>query len=164
MHDGWPDTACGVADRQVMQKYSDNFPLVINTFLCSDATAHMVEEVRNSSSVIPKAMIWSYIINGLMVYLMLTTYCFCLTNLGEAFESDTGCPFIAVFTNTAGSAAGGAGITCVLIFLISFSVTNYMASCSRQVFAFARNGGLPFHTWIATVTECLWTLSNDADL
>lgn len=44
--------------------------------LGSDATAHMAEETRNASLVIPRAMVWSYVINGLMVFLMLITYCF----------------------------------------------------------------------------------------
>ena len=51
-------------------------------------------------------MMWSYVLNGFMVLLMLITYCFCLTNLEEAFDSPTGYPFIAVFTNTTGSRSG----------------------------------------------------------
>ena len=111
----------------------------------------MAEETRDASSVIPKAMIWSYFINGLMVFLMLVTYCFCLADLAAAANSPTGYPFIAVFANATGSPAGGAGITCVIIILIVFSVTNYMASCSRQVFAFARDKGFPFYTWMSKV-------------
>lgn len=115
----------------------------------SDATVHMAEETRNASSVIPRAMMWSYVINGFMVFLMLVTYCFCLTDLAAATDSPTGYPFIAVFVNATGSAAGGAGITCLIVVLIVFSVTNYMASCSRQVFAFGRDKGLPFYTWVS---------------
>lgn len=111
----------------------------------------MAEETRNASSVIPKAMMWSYFINGLMVFLMLITYCFCLTDLAEAFHSPTGYPFIAVFANATGSAAGAAGITSLMIVLIVLSVTNYMAASSRQVFAFGRDKGLPFYTWISKV-------------
>lgn len=86
---------------------------------------------------------------------MLITYCFCLTDLAEAFESPTGYPFIAVFAYTTGSPEAGAGLTCVLIVLILFSVTNYMASCSRQVFAFGRDKGLPFYSWLSKVSGSL---------
>ena len=115
----------------------------------------MAEETRNASSVIPKAMVLSYVLNGLMVFLMLITYCFCLTNLAQAFNSPTGYPFIAVFAHTTGSPEGGAGVTCVLIVLIMFSVTNYMASCSRQVFAFGRDKGLPFYAWMSKVSNAV---------
>lgn len=126
----------------------------------SDATAHMAEETRNSSSVIPRAMMLSYLLNALMVFIMLITFCFCLTDLEAAFDSPTGYPFIQVFADTTGSPAGkaqqetstrqpltgqsgGVGLTCVMILLIVFSVTNYMAATSRQVFAFARDKGKP---------------------
>ena len=111
----------------------------------------MAEETRHASDVIPKAMILSYFINRFMVFVMLITYCFCLTDLTDAFASATGFPFIQVFATATGSAEGAAAITCLLVVLIVFSVTNYMAACSRQVFAFARDRGVPFHTWIAKV-------------
>jgi choline transport protein len=111
----------------------------------------MSEETQHASSVIPRAMVWSYVINGLMVFLMLITYCFTLTDLDTAFDSPTGFPFIAVFATATGSSEGAAALTCVLIVLIIFSVTNYMAATSRQVFAFGRDKGLPFHRWIAKV-------------
>ncbi|KAK5125447.1 hypothetical protein LTR85_000556 [Meristemomyces frigidus] len=121
--------------------------------LGADATAHMAEETRQASAVIPKAMLYSYIINGLLVFIMLITYCFCVTDLDAAFTSDTGYPFIEVFASATGSPEGAAGLTCVLIVLIVFSVTNYMASCSRQVFSFARDRGIPFSGWLAKVDE-----------
>ena len=113
----------------------------------------MAEETRNASSVIPRAMFWSYIVNGLMVFLTLITYCFCLTDLAQAFNSPTGYPFIAVFANATGSPEGGAGLTCLIIVLIMLSVINYMAASSRQVFAFALDKGLPFYTWISYVSN-----------
>ena len=118
----------------------------------SDATAHMAEETRNASSVIPKAMVLSYFGNGLMIFLILITYCYCLTDLPQAFDSPTGYPFIAVFAHATGSIEGGAGLTCVIIVLIVFAVINYMAATSRQIFAFARDKGLPFYTWISKVS------------
>lgn len=41
-----------------------------------------------------------------------------------------------------------ASILCVLQ---AFGATNFMASSARQIFAFARDKGLPFHNWIAKV-------------
>jgi len=113
----------------------------------------MAEECRHASDVIPKAMVLSYFANGLLVFTMLIVYFFCLTDLDAAFESPTGFPFIAVFATSTGSPQGGVALTCVLIVLNVFSVTNYMAACSRQVFAFARDCGLPFNFWIAKVSE-----------
>jgi len=120
----------------------------------------MAEETRHASDVIPKAMVASYFINGLMVFLMLITYCFCLSDLDTAFQSATGFPFIAVFATAVGSAEGAAAITSLLIVLIVFSVTNYMAACSRQVFAFARDKGFPLYSWIAKVCSSRLRISH----
>lgn len=109
----------------------------------------MAEETRRASNVVPKAMVWSYILNGLMVFVMLITYCFTLTNLQEAFDSPTGFPFMAVYEKATGSASGSAALTSIQVVLIMFSAINYMASCSRQVWAFARDRGLPFSSWIS---------------
>lgn len=118
----------------------------------SDAAAHMAEETKRASSVVPKAMVASYVVNGLMVFLMLVTYSFTLTNLEEAFDTDpTGFPFMTIFKNATGSASGSAALTSIQVILIMFSAINYLASCSRQVWAFARDKGLPASSWISKV-------------
>lgn len=72
----------------------------------SDATAHMAEETRQSSSVIPRAMMLSYFLNALLVFIVLITFCFCLVDLKAAFDSPTEYPFIQIFADTTGSPAG----------------------------------------------------------
>lgn len=118
----------------------------------SDCAAHMAEETKRASSVVPKAMVASYVVNGIMVFVSLITYCFLLTDLQTALESPTGYPFLAVFENATGSAAGSAALTSIIVILTCFSCLNFMASCSRQVWAFARDRGLPFSSWIAKVS------------
>ena len=118
----------------------------------SDATVHMAEETRNASAVIPRAMIWSYIINGCLVFIMLITYFFCLTDLDDALATPTGVPFIQVFVQSTGSIQGAAALSSLFVVLIFCSVTNFMTSTSRQVFAFARDAGLPFHKFISRVS------------
>ena len=56
----------------------------------SDATAHMSEETKSASTVIPKAMVTSYIIKGLTTMAMIITYFFCLVGYDEAGHSPTG--------------------------------------------------------------------------
>lgn len=72
-HDGRPDPAGLDAYRYVIIKLPYD---LADRFIGSDATAHMAEETRNAGLVIPRAMWWSYVVNGFMVFLMLITYCF----------------------------------------------------------------------------------------
>lgn len=115
----------------------------------ADATAHMAEETRQASSVVPRAMLWSFLINSGLTFVMLITYLFCLTDLADALDSPTGFPFMQVFAATTGSVGASATLSSLIIITAVIATTNYMASTSRQVFAFARDHGLPFHAFIS---------------
>lgn len=82
---------------------------------------------------------------------MLITFCFCFTS--DALDSATGFAFMSVYQTTTGSDQGALALTAILIILTFFSATNFMASASRQTYAFARDGGLPFSTAIAKVYQ-----------
>lgn len=117
-----------------------------------DSAAHLAEETRSASTVIPKAMVWSYCINGLLVFSMLLTVCFCWVHPEIYLNSKTGYPFLDLLTTaTRGSTTGAVAIGSVIVTMIVLATINYMASTSRQVFAFARDNGLPFSRWIAKV-------------
>jgi choline transport protein len=60
-------------------------------------------------------------------------------------------PFIQVFANGTQSVAGATVMTAILIVLSIFcSITN-IATASRQLFAFARDQGVPFASLFASV-------------
>jgi choline transport protein len=40
-------------------------------FLGADAAVHMSEELKNASKVLPRAMIWTSVVNGAMGFVML---------------------------------------------------------------------------------------------
>ena len=114
----------------------------------------MSEETKHAGRVIPQAMVWSYVVNGLLAYVFAITYCFLLVDYTSAENSPVGflyLPFLQVFADAVGSIGGGAAIASILVVLQVFGTINYMATCSRQIFAFARDGGLPFGKWIAKV-------------
>jgi choline transport protein len=50
----------------------------------------MSEETKQAASVIPKAMIAAYYINGGLAFLITVTYCFVLVDYDQALESPTG--------------------------------------------------------------------------
>lgn len=52
-------------------------------FIGPDAGAHMSEELKDASIQLPKAMMWSIILNGVMGITMLISFCFCIHNVEE---------------------------------------------------------------------------------
>ncbi|KAK5705665.1 hypothetical protein LTR17_021489 [Elasticomyces elasticus] len=60
-----------------------------------------------------------------------------------------------IYQNATGSTGGTIALTAILIVLTFFSATNFMASASRQTYAFARDGGVPFSKQVAKVSDKL---------
>ena len=109
--------------------------LIFYSFVASDSTAHMAEETRAAATVIPKAMVWSYAIIGLLDFVMLLVVCFTWVDPEAFANSATGYPFLEQFITATGSTQGAVTLAAIMVILIILSVTNFMASTSRQVFA-----------------------------
>jgi choline transport protein len=115
-----------------------------STFIGSEAGVHMAEEVRDAAYVVPRAMMWTWLGNGLLGWIMAITFCFCVGDTLSVLLTPTGTPFIQVFLNTTGSVGGATGLTVLMIVIGTFACVAVMATNSRQLFAFARDNGVPF--------------------
>lgn len=131
-------------------------PAQVFLFFCLggfDSCVHLAEETQNASTVIPKAIIWAYCINGVLVFAMLITVCFCWVDPDLYLNSKSGFPFLDLLTTATQSTSKAITIGGVLVALLVLAIVNYMASTSRQVFAFARDNGLPFSGWAGAVNR-----------
>ncbi|KAJ9632791.1 hypothetical protein H2204_007666 [Knufia peltigerae] len=116
-----------------------------------DAAAHMAEELKNASKILPRAMIWTIIVNGALGFVMLVTFLYTLGDLEEDLATPTGYPIIQVFDTATGSPGGASGMTAILILLGVCGNLTTMAGSSRQLFSFARDKGAPFNRWLSRV-------------
>ncbi|KAL8905156.1 MAG: hypothetical protein Q9207_002815 [Kuettlingeria erythrocarpa] len=128
-------------------------------FLGPDAGAHMSEELKDAGRVLPSAMVWATFFNGLLGLTMIITLCFCIGDVDAVLESTTGIPIIQVLYNATGSFNGTVVMTCVLIVLSMVGTITVIAATSRQMWAFARDKGLPFSSYIEHVSFRLWSAS-----
>lgn len=46
----------------------------------------MSEEIKDAGVVVPRAMVWSYVINGGLGFIFLVTYLFMITDVEAALE------------------------------------------------------------------------------
>ena len=93
-------------------------------------------------------MISTVILNGILGFVMVVTFCFCITDLQAALSTSTGYPFIAVFYAATNSKGGTTIMVLIVVLLIICCAISQLATASRQAFAFARDEGLPFsHVW-----------------
>jgi amino acid transporter len=121
-------------------------------FIGYDGACHMAEEVANASSNVPKAMVATVCINGA---LGLATYIFilyCFGNPDETLATPFGQPFIQIFDTALNSRAATTALTCLLLSLYIFATFNFVASASRQAWAFSRDNGLPYSRFFSRVS------------
>ena len=147
-------------------------PKVLTEYVGSDSAAHIcmaalsrsanveltvmaAEEISDAGHVVPRSMVWSFFLNIPLTFGLLISYLFCIDDISEALSSPSGYPFIYVFQNATGSVAGATGLTVIILLLLVFITTSAYASTSRQLFAFARDNGMPFSNWLARVLTCV---------
>jgi choline transport protein len=95
----------------------------------------------------------SYVLNVGLGIAMLITMLFCIGSLDSALS--TPAPYLQLFDNT-----GKTGVSLLLnivLFLLIFSGNiTALATCSREVWAFARDKGFPFSKWISHVSMSIF--------
>jgi amino acid transporter len=69
-----------------------------------------------------------------------------------------GYPFIQVFAEGTQSIGGATTMTSILIILSTFCCITNIATASRQLFAFARDQGIPFSSFFAYVSAAFLAL------
>ncbi|KAE8135914.1 hypothetical protein BDV38DRAFT_294169 [Aspergillus pseudotamarii] len=98
---------------------------------------------QDVSRVLPRGMIWTLILNGAMGFVM-----------------NTGFPFIQVFLNSTGSVKAATGVTVVIMVMQFCAAISNVATTSRQVYALARDQGLPFPGILCQMTTSCYLYSN----
>ncbi|GJN66050.1 hypothetical protein PLICBS_000066 [Purpureocillium lilacinum] len=139
---GWPSLALTVMVGQVSSMF---------VVLGSDSVAHMAEEIRDAGIIVPRSMVWSFLLNVPFTFALILTYLFCIGDVEGALGSETGFPFIYVFQNATGTVGGATCLTTIVLVLLTMITISSLASTSRQTFAFARDNGLPFSSWLGAV-------------
>ena len=123
----------------------------------------MSEEIKEAGVTVPRAMVYSYLLNGLLGLIFLIAYLFAITNLGTALDEPNGYPFLWVLAQAVDT-GGVLGLSFLVMALFFMGTISFNLSTSRQTWAFARDKGLPFHKWIAHVHPGLAVPANSIGL
>lgn len=101
-------------------------------------------------------MIWTVVLNGTLTFVFIICLLFSLSNFEAASTSPTGYPIIEVFYQATKSKALTNVMMIMLVILESVALLNCVASVSRLTWAFARDHGLPFSDFYASVSSELF--------
>ncbi|KAF2104499.1 GABA permease [Rhizodiscina lignyota] len=120
---------------------------------CYDAPAHMTEEMKDARKSAPKAIVYSVYIGAFTGLVFLISACFCIGDIDTVATTPTGTPLIQIFFDSTGSRGGSCALASLITVIVIFCANSLMAEGGRAVWAFARDGGLPFSSILKKVEK-----------
>ena len=128
--------------------------LTVYTITGFDASAHTSEETRDAANAVPKGIINSVIYSAIFGYIMICTFVLVIPDLAAGVKQGLGF-FDALLSSLP---TGLKTILGIGIFSVNFLCgLACLTSCSRMMFAFARDGGLPASNFLRTISPTLKT-------
>lgn len=112
----------------------------------------MSEEVKDARVSVPRALMASVAINGILGFGIVIAACFTMGSLQDianiAAGKVSGIPLVDYFYFATGNKGFATGLTSLLISLFIFCAVAVLASASRVMWSFARDNGMPGSSWI----------------
>lgn len=112
----------------------------------------MAEEVKNAAVNVPRAMFYTIFINGSLGFASYIYILYCFGDPVKALNTDYPFPFIEIFQNALQSRAGVTAMVSFLLAMYVFATFGFVASASRQAWAFSRDNGLPLSRYFKKVS------------
>ena len=119
------------------------------TFTGYDASAHASEETHDAAQNAPRGILTAVLASAVAGYVMLLAVTAAVGDLGQAVAADN--PFIFVLETAMGRL--GTALVWVAVAAMWFCGLASVTSNSRMLYAFARDGGLPFSAQLARVSK-----------
>ncbi|KAF2230789.1 amino acid transporter [Viridothelium virens] len=120
----------------------------------ADSAVHMSEEIQNASRVVPKALVLSIVINGLLGFAMVLAMLFCIGDLQTALAAQETLfyPFLAIFQQATRSTAGATIMASIVVIMGVASTIGVFATTTRMLWSFARDRGAPGSKFLTKLT------------
>ncbi|KAG2135253.1 amino acid/polyamine transporter I [Suillus clintonianus] len=118
-----------------------------------DSSVHISEEASNATTAIPWAIVGSIAVSAALGWGINVSLAFCMgTDLEGILNSPIGQPMAQIFYNSFGQK--GALVLWSLVIVAQYMMgSSCLLVGSRQTFAFARDGGLPFSRYFYRINS-----------
>lgn len=129
-----------------------SFLFTAGTMTGFDASGHIAEETKNASIVAAKGILSSAILTGVLGFITTIMFLFCLPDFDTLFSLNAPQPFVQLYALALGRGPS-AFMTVVAVVGLILNTSIAIVAASRLVFSVARDGVLPFSSWIGQVDE-----------
>src|SRR5215475_4068752 len=138
------------------------------TFTGYDASAHMTEETRDAATAGPRGIVMSILVSLVAGWVLLIGVTFAIQNYTGEVGSATGVPPAQIFWDAIGKT--GAELLLVIVCVAQlFCGMSSVTANSRMIYAFSRDGALPFSDFwhrvnkrTRTPTNAIWLAAGGA--
>ena len=103
----------------------------------------MCEEIKNAQNVVPRAIVLSYIVNGLIGFAIVLAALLRSGDLDSLLDPPSGYAFISIFSEALHSVAGATVLVCIITVMQIVAAVSNFAAASRMLWSFARDRGVP---------------------
>ncbi|KAG1744393.1 amino acid/polyamine transporter I [Suillus lakei] len=113
-----------------------------------DASVHISEESSNAATAVPWAIVSAIGIAGILGWAINVSLAFCMgTDVDSLLSSPIGQPMAQIFFNSFGQ-TGTLALWSFVVLVQYMMGSSMVLASSRQTFAFARDGALPFSSYL----------------
>ncbi|MBO0770488.1 MAG: amino acid permease [Actinobacteria bacterium] len=140
------------------------------TFTGYDASAHMTEETHKAATAGPRGIVMSIVVSLFAGWVLLIGVTFAIQNYNGELGSATGAPPAQIFIDSIG-ATGGKLLLVIVVVAQLFCGMSSVTANSRMIYAFSRDGALPFSSFwhrvnkrTRTPTNAIWLAAAGAFL
>lgn len=102
----------------------------------------MSEEIQDAAKTIPPTIIWGFWSNATLMLLVGVTVIFTIGDIAKVLDTRTDQPFIQIYLNATGSYGATNTITAMICVTLVAACFSEVATASRQIWSFARDGGM----------------------
>ena len=119
--------------------------------LSSEMSNFVSQETKNASVTAARGIFWSAVASAVIGFPLVILFLFCLPDLDVLYKLDAPQPFVSIYAMTMGQ-RGHVFMNVVCIIGLIFNTTIAGVASSRLIWAVARDGVLPFSSWISKVS------------
>ncbi|KAG0694600.1 amino acid/polyamine transporter I [Suillus ampliporus] len=113
-----------------------------------DSSVHISEESSNAATAVPWAIVCAIAIAGILGWAINVSLAFCMgTDVNSLLNSPVGQPMAQIFFNSFGQ-NGTLALWSMVVLAQYMMGSSMVLASSRQTFAFARDGALPFSSYL----------------
>ncbi|RDW77973.1 amino acid transporter-like protein [Coleophoma crateriformis] len=116
-----------------------------------DASGHVAEETKNAAVTAARGIFWSTITSGILGVSCIILFLFTTPTPDVLFSFSAPQPFVPLYAVVFGK-GGHIVMNVIAVVALWFNTAIAIVAASRLVFAVARDGVLPFSSWVSKVS------------